>query len=141
MFSWNTPIGPRAADRKPGILIVDDFGTIRELLQIVLERAGFRVWLSENGPQAAETYGQHTEEIDLVVLDLVLPTWDGLVTATYLTQINPEVKFCIMTGLQSAYTQRELLSFGASRVFYKPFPLDRFVASMQALTSRFAVAC
>ncbi|MCI0641637.1 MAG: response regulator [Gemmataceae bacterium] len=141
MLTWHRQHELRQHDRRPGILVVDDFGCVRDLLRIVLQHAGFRVWLAQDGPQAVELYKEHASEIDLVVLDLALPVWDGLVTATCLTQINPEVKFCIITGTQSEYTQREILSYGALKVFYKPFPLDKFVASVQELTAELAVAC
>ncbi len=55
------------------ILAVEDEPDLRELVQVVLESAGYRVLLAENGPSALALFAEHEEEIDLLITDMVMP--------------------------------------------------------------------
>ena len=57
------------------VLVVDDEGTIRRIVQINLTRAGYRVSVAEDGIQAIELARQ--EKPDLIVLDVMMPRMDG----------------------------------------------------------------
>ncbi len=58
------------------ILVADDEPHIRRLIQVNLERAGYRVETAENGQQAWERLQQG--EIDLLITDLMMPVMDGI---------------------------------------------------------------
>ena len=58
------------------ILLVDDEDSVQKLLAYPLEREGFRVLQARDGEEALERFA--AEEVDLVVLDLMLPKLDGL---------------------------------------------------------------
>ncbi|SRR5579871_1885427 len=115
------PKAPPAAARKPGILVVDDDGDVRGLLQVVLGRHGFVVWEAAAGLQALEVYQEWGSSIDLVLLDVRMPGLDGPQTLVGLRQLNPALCCCFMTGDAGCYTPEELIARGAVYVFQKPF--------------------
>lgn len=57
-------------ERKYGILVADDDGGVRNLLNKGLHRQGFEVWLAADGQKALELFWRHREMIDLVLLDV-----------------------------------------------------------------------
>ena len=64
---------PAAIGGTETILAVEDEPALRELVQVVLESAGYRVLLAENGQSALALFAEHGEEIDLLITDMVMP--------------------------------------------------------------------
>jgi CheY-like chemotaxis protein len=124
---------------RPGILVVDDEPAIRTLLQLVLEKQGFAVFLAANGLQALECDQRCRSTIAVVLLDVRMPGWDGPQTLTALQQLNPALCCCFMTGGAGGYTVEDLLERGPARVFPKPFRLGELAADLEQLAG--AAAC
>jgi DNA-binding response OmpR family regulator len=107
--------------RRPGILIADDMPFILTMLKFEMEYHGFDAWLAVDGDDALDLYRRHRGEIDLVLLDVQMPGLDGPHTLQALRQLNPDLVACFMSGNTGAYTDKELLDWGVSWFFRKPF--------------------
>jgi len=118
---------PATSQRKPGILVVDDDDAVRAMLDLGLRQYGFAVWLAANGQDALRTYQRNGSEIDLVLLDVRMPGMDGPQALAALTQLNPQIRSCFMTGQAGSYSHDELLKLCGTHVFHKPFPLAEVV--------------
>lgn len=114
---------PVSSPRKPGILVVDDDAAVRTLLDVGLRQYGFAVWLAADGQDALPIYQQNRSDIDLVLLDVRMPILDGPRTLAALSQLNPQIRCCFMTGQAGSYSDDDLLKLGAAHVFLKPFQL------------------
>lgn len=68
------------------ILVADDYDDARELLQIILERAGYRAVTARDGVEAFRLAGEHHPAA--AILDLFMPVQDGLETARQLKAIR-----------------------------------------------------
>lgn len=78
------------------ILVADDNASIRFLIRALLEHAGFTVCVeAENGTQAIERAKRHNP--DLILLDLSMPSVNGIEAASVLKQIMPEVPIVLFT--------------------------------------------
>jgi CheY-like chemotaxis protein len=108
---------------KPKVLVVDDDAAVRRLLDLGLRYHGFQVCIAANGPEAIELYENHSDSIDLVLLDVKMPGLDGPGTLRALAQVNPQVRSAFMSGYAGHYSEDELLRRGARYVFRKPFDL------------------
>jgi CheY-like chemotaxis protein len=124
---------PVASQRKPGILVVDDDDAVRALLDVGLRQYGFAVWLAADGSEALPIYQQNSSEIDAVLLDVRMPGLDGPRTLAALSQLDPQIRSCFMTGQAGNYSQDELLKLGAAHVFAKPFQLAEVAKILGAL--------
>ncbi len=84
------------------ILVVDDEISIRQLTQRLLEMSGFRVLLAKHGGEALELFDTHSEEIQLVLTDMMMPVMDGPTLITNLLERKPSLKIVACSGLESA---------------------------------------
>ena len=87
--------GPAAP---PTVLVVDDEPAVRSVARESLESAGYRVLVAEEGGKALRMYDDERSNIDVVLLDLVMPGLSGLQVLGRLRQLNPEVRVVLMSG-------------------------------------------
>jgi two-component system cell cycle sensor histidine kinase/response regulator CckA len=103
------------------ILLVEDEPTLRRVARMLLEKLGYRVLEVPSGELALEMYAERRQDIDLVLLDLVMPGLNGLQTLDRLRALDPVVKVILCSGI--ADTEEETLPDGVS-FMSKPFPLE-----------------
>jgi CheY-like chemotaxis protein len=120
--------------RRPGVLVVDDEGCVRGVMNVWLRRQGFATWLASNGLEALALYRQHGREI-AVVLDVRMPFLDGPQTLAALRQLNPHVRCCFLTGGLGQYTEGQLRDAGAVAVLEKPARLDEVAQVVRLLAA------
>jgi len=100
---------------------VEDEPALRRVSRKLLEKLGYQVLEAANGEQALGIYADRKRDIDLVLLDLVMPGLNGLQTLERLRSFDPEVKVVLCSGLGD--TEEENLPQGVSFI-PKPFPLE-----------------
>jgi DNA-binding response OmpR family regulator len=115
------------------ILIVDDEPTIVELVKFNLENAGYQTVHCDNGLDAIETVA--AEQIDLVILDIMLPGIDGLEVCKRIRQ-RSKVPI-LMLSARTAELDRVLgLELGADDYLTKPFSPRELLARVKAILRR-----
>lgn len=111
-------------ERLPGgtetILIVDDQETVWDFLIEALQNLGYSVLLAENGEDAVSIYRENPNEIDLVLLDMVMPKMGGHTTFYQLKNLDPDVKVLLSSGFVSAASVKDLQDNGAAGFLPKP---------------------
>jgi CheY-like chemotaxis protein len=80
-------------------------------------------------------YLTHRAAIDVVLLDVNMPVWDGPATLAALRALNPDVPCCFMSGDMRPYIEENLLNLGAKAVFQKPFRLDKLIEYLRGITA------
>ncbi|MBQ6353124.1 MAG: response regulator [Lentisphaeria bacterium] len=105
------------------ILIVDDHETIWDFLIEALQALGYSVLLAENGLDAVEIYAANPHEIDLVLLDMIMPKAGGHQTFFKIRAIDPEAKILLSSGFVSEEEVQDLLAQGACGFLPKPHRL------------------
>jgi CheY-like chemotaxis protein len=80
------------------ILVVDDEASLQELLRITLEERNFKVLSALDAIEAIKVYAENHENIDVVLLDMLMPKLNGPSTIPELRKINSEVKIVGMSG-------------------------------------------
>ena len=102
------------------ILIVDDQETVWDFLIEALQNLGYSVLLAENGEDAVSIYRENPNEIDLVLLDMVMPKMGGHTTFYQLKNLDPDVKVLLSSGFVSAASVKDLQDNGAAGFLPKP---------------------
>ncbi|UJP05222.1 MAG: EAL domain-containing protein [Nitrosomonas sp.] len=101
------------------ILVADDDETIRMLMQVALERAGYRVLIANDGNQAIQLFAANT--IDLVMLDVSMPGMDGFQVCTWLRQqVGNELPIIMVTGMDDVQSINCAFEVGATDFIAKP---------------------
>jgi DNA-binding response OmpR family regulator len=115
------------------VLVVDDQPEIVRILRDYLERAGFSVLTAADG--AAAVVVARRDKPDLVVLDLTLPTMDGLDVARALRR-EGEVPIIMLTARTEEADRVSGLELGADDYVTKPFSPREVVARVRAVLRR-----
>ena len=115
------------------ILLVDDEDSIQTLLTYPLERDGYRVVQARDGEEALTRFAE--EEVDLVVLDVMLPKLDGLEVCKRLRG-ESTVPIIMLTARGDELDKVLGLELGADDYITKPFSIREFRSRVRALLRR-----
>jgi DNA-binding response OmpR family regulator len=115
------------------ILLVDDEDAVQKLLAYPLERDGFRVVQARDGEEALARFAD--EQVDLVVLDVMLPKLDGLEVCKRL-RASSSVPIIMLTARDDELDKVLGLELGADDYITKPFSIREFRSRVRALLRR-----
>lgn len=104
------------------ILVVDDEPSLREVLSIMLKRAGYAVSVVNDGGEAVDLVQK--EIFDLVITDLRMPKIDGMEVLKAVKSASPETVVLIITAFATADSAVEAMKQGAYDYLTKPFQVD-----------------
>jgi CheY-like chemotaxis protein len=102
------------------ILLVDDNDAVWDVLIESLQGLGYSVILAENGLDAVEIYKGNPNEIDLVILDMIMPKMGGHNAFFELKASDPDVKVLLISGYVSEKEVNDILNEGAKGFLSKP---------------------
>ena len=117
---------------KQKILVADDARDIREVVRIMLEDAGFEVILAVNGEEAVE---QFYPDIDLVILDIMMPECDGINACSRIRE-RAEVPVLFLTAKSAESDLIEGFEAGGDDYLTKPFSCTELLLRVKALLKR-----
>jgi DNA-binding response OmpR family regulator len=117
------------------ILLVDDEDAIQSLLTYPLERDGYRVVQARDGDEALRRFAD--EDVDLVILDIMLPRVDGLEVCKRL-RATSSVPIIMLTARDDELDKVLGLELGADDYITKPFSIREFRSRVRALLRRAA---
>jgi PAS domain S-box-containing protein len=113
------------------VLVVDDEPMVLAFIEEGLKRLGYKVLTAVDGRQACEVYSSHFQQIDLVLLDMVMPDISGLEACRRLREINPNVKVILSSGHNSGEIAHEARLAGAIGFIGKPYSLDELSCALR----------
>ncbi len=105
------------------VLLVDDEEVIIEVGKELLETMGYRVLIAKDGEEAIAIYKKHLDDIDIVVLDMVMPNMGGGKAYDRMKEINPEIKVLLSSGFSINGEASEILARGCNGFIQKPFTM------------------
>jgi len=113
------------------ILVIEDEPMVREVLQITLERSGFRVLMAGGGDEALDLCESSPEPIDLVLTDIVMPGTSGADLAGYLAARYPWMRTVRMSGFTEAMLSASGMRRGETPFLQKPFTREQLLATVR----------
>jgi CheY-like chemotaxis protein/anti-sigma regulatory factor (Ser/Thr protein kinase) len=113
------------------VLVVEDEGTLRALLDRCLTTAGFDVLSAADADAALEITDERNGEIDLLLTDIVLPRSDGRDLARRLRELRPGLAVLFMSGYADAVIPAEGAAEVAGQLLRKPFTPTALVARVR----------
>ncbi|MBX2796263.1 MAG: response regulator transcription factor [Myxococcales bacterium] len=117
----------------PRILLVDDDPSLREVVRYALDRAGYDVVEASDGRVALERFRQH--QVDLVVLDVLMPEMDGIAVCRELRQTS-QVPIVFLSSRAEEVDKVLGLEMGGDDYLTKPFSPRELVSRVKAVLRR-----
>ncbi|PIE59524.1 MAG: hypothetical protein CSA32_04000 [Desulfobulbus propionicus] len=105
------------------VLLIDDDELIRSTTKELLKVAGYQVLTASDGAEGLALYSENREEIDIVILDLIMPKMSGKECFLGLRKLDPEVKVILSSGFGQDDKILEMLDAGAVTFLQKPFTI------------------
>ena len=114
---------------KDKILVADDEKSMREFLEIMLKKEGYKVTLASNGEEVMKLIEK--DIFDLALVDIRMPRQDGISVLKKIKSISPETVVIVMTAYASADTAIKAMKEGAYDYITKPFKIDEIKLIIQ----------
>lgn len=108
-------------NKKPMVLVVDDEEINRTVLAELLEAAGYDSATVQGGAEAVALYTDRHREIDIILLDLVMPGMGGRETFINLREIDSQAKIILISGYSTNPDIEYMKEKGLSAVLGKPY--------------------
>lgn len=103
------------------ILVIDDEKIIRETTTEILNQLGYEALVAENGATGLELFKKERENIDLVLLDMIMPKMNGHECFQKMKEIDPEVKVILASGFSQEDDIEEMINKGLCGFIQKPY--------------------
>jgi len=118
------PPAKQPQEPKAHILVVDDERAVADLAAKILRREGYAVSVCLDGAEAVEFYRKHHPQIDLVILDLVMPEMNGRQTFVKMKAIDPNVRALLSSGYSRNDMPKSILEEGVLGFLAKPYHIQ-----------------
>jgi PAS domain S-box-containing protein len=115
------PVGGELIKGSATILLVDDEALIIDVARAMLERLGYRVVVCMEGQEAVKVITDMGDEIDLVILDMILPGMDGGTTFDCIRQIQPDMPVILSSGYAINGQADNIMRRGCNGFMQKPY--------------------
>ncbi len=116
-------------------LIVDDEEIMLDIESFFLQKIGFNTLKAGNSVKACSLYKDKKEQIDIVVLDMLMPNEKGINTYKKLKKMNPDIRVLICSGLEKDRDIDEILNDGQNGFIKKPIKFDEFTSNVNTILS------
>ena len=112
------------------VLLIDDEEMVRKLVVDMLRSHGCHIHAEHDGAAGVAYYQRHWTEVDLIILDMIMPRMSGRDAFAALREINPAARIVIASGFSAGDDVQELLDRGAIGFLKKPFRHETLVAKL-----------
>jgi len=128
-------VRPKVQTLGPGgtetILVAEDDDMLLALLQKILARSGYKIYLARNGEEAIKLFDSHAGEIDLALLDVIMPVLGGQHVMAHIQSVAPHVKFLFSSGYSENAIQTDFIIKDGLRLIKKPYKSSELLRAIR----------
>lgn len=118
------------------ILLVDDEDAIVDVCRDILISLGYTIRVATTGQAALDIYARDPRDIDLVILDMIMPGMSGAQIFEKIRRINPQARVILSTGYSQSDEARQLLDNGCLGMISKPFRIEELSQKIRDVLDR-----
>jgi len=134
------PVKDNLIEGSETILLVDDEDMIIDVGMAMLEKLGYRVLVCWSGQEAINKIMTEGNNIDLVILDLIMPGMDGGKTFDTIREIRPDMPVMLSSGYAINGQASEIMERGCDGFIQKPFDISELSRKVRVILDRKEVA-
>jgi DNA-binding response OmpR family regulator len=121
------------------VIVIDDYDDAAEVLCEYLEMNNIKVLArGNNGREAVELYKKYKP--DLVLMDLVMPKFDGYHGLQKIREFDPKAKIIMITGSLSQHTEKTLKGLQASATIVKPYETNHVIDTIKKVKNGYLMS-
>jgi CheY-like chemotaxis protein len=118
------------------ILLVDDERIIIDVCKEMLQHLGYKVLIASSGEEAVNIYSKNQGEVDMVILDMIMPDMNGGEVYKRLSEINPNIKVLLSSGYSINGQAQEIMACGCKGFIQKPFNLQEISLQIREILDK-----
>lgn len=118
------------------ILMIEDNESVCEMLQMFFEKEDWEVTFVHDGQEGLNTYLDNKEKYDLIILDIMLPSMDGMTICREIRKVDVQVPIIMLTAKDTESDEVIGLEIGADDYVTKPFSPLTLVARIKSTARR-----
>ena len=118
------------------ILLVDDEEDVLEMMHLMLERLGYRVFSKTSSIEALEEFRQDPEKFDLLITDQTMPKLTGMGLIEKLMRIRPDIPIILCTGFNEKITEDTTRRLGIGALMSKPVRVKEIARIIREILNR-----
>jgi PAS domain S-box-containing protein len=127
---------PVRVDGNEMILLIDDEDMIVDIGRQILKTLGYRTITAGSGQDAIECFKKRRNEIDLVILDMIMPDMNGEQTYLNLKRLDPDVKVLLSSGYSIDGQAAKIMQQGCNGFIQKPFHLQHLSTKIREILDK-----
>ena len=101
-----------------------------------MEAMGYRVLTARDGKEAVEVYKKNQDNIDIILLDMVMPNMGGGEAYDRMQEINPEIKVLLSSGFSIDGEASEIMARGCNGFIQKPFRVKELSRKIRGILGK-----
>ena len=134
--SDSTPaVSTTAYYKNATVLVVDDDEIIRKTSIVLLKELGHRVITANNGREGLAVYREHQDQIDVVLLDIVMPEMNGLECFRAIRAVNPQARVILSSGFSRSSYKEGIMNEKYCLFLKKPYSLQKMAETINNILS------
>jgi DNA-binding response OmpR family regulator len=118
------------------VLLVDDEPLLRQTSRDVLRKLGYSILEATSGDEALRIFEEKKDQIDLVILDMVMPGMDGSDLFEGLKAIEPQVNTLVLSGFGSEEDIHDMMNRGCGGFIMKPYDIEQLSQRIREILDR-----
>jgi PAS domain S-box-containing protein len=118
------------------VLLVDDEEIILDIGRDLLKAMGCKTLTARGGHEAIELYQKNQDEIDIIILDMIMPNMSGGDVYDRMKEINPDIKVLLSSGYSINDQATDILSRGCNGFIQKPFTINELSAAIRQILDK-----
>ena len=118
------------------VILVDDEELILDVGRDLLEKMGYKVLTAGGGREAIELYKKNQDDIDIVILDMIMPHMSGSDTYDRMKEINPDIKVLLSSGYSIGGQATDILNRGCNGFIQKPFNMNELSVAIRQILDK-----
>lgn len=115
------------------ILVIDDDYTVNKGIAALLTELGYAVFSALSGEEALEKYGARLDDIDLFIIDVIMPGMCGDELYTRIKQLKPTAKAILCSGYSLNDRIQKIMDQGCNGFLEKPFTLTQLLEMIEGI--------
>jgi len=118
------------------ILLAEDNHEARKITKKILEGVGYKIIEATDGQEAIDTFMTHRDNIQLLLLDVIMPKKSGKEAYDEIRKVKPDIRSLFMSGYTADFIHSKGVLEDGLNFLYKPVPLDKLLRSVREILDK-----